>query len=122
LYGYSQDLLGGKELSVFNLSDTINTHEANTTSKHEVVFIDDQVTDYLDLISDVSSNVHVVVLDSSKDSIDQISSYMETQNNVDAIHIISHGNTGELILGDKVYTENDLGQYQSDFAKIGQAL
>src|SRR6185295_426310 len=73
--------------------------EAGAAVRNEIVFVDTSVKDYQTLLSDVNPSAHVVLIDGTKDGIQQIADYLATQQNVDAIHIVSHGAEGSLQLG-----------------------
>lgn len=65
----------------------------------EIVFVESSIEDYETLLADVNLNATVVLLDSSRDGIEQIAEYLADRQNVDAIHIVSHGSEGSLQLG-----------------------
>jgi hypothetical protein len=73
---------------------TSSTAEQQT---HEIVFVDTGVDHYQALVDDLlnsadtSRNIEVVLLDSERDGIDQMSETLQGLDNLDAIHIISHG-------------------------------
>src|SRR4028118_502952 len=64
-----------------------------------LVFIDSKVEDYQSLISGVSPNAEVIILDETLDGIEQITERLATKQNIEAIHIISHGSPGSVQLG-----------------------
>ncbi|MBT8445690.1 MAG: DUF4347 domain-containing protein, partial [Gammaproteobacteria bacterium] len=72
----------------------------------ELVFVDTGVEDYQALIDDILANgddgrvVDVVLLDSGRDGIAQISETLADYRDLDAVHLISHGADGEVALGD----------------------
>ena len=49
---------------------------------------------------------------------------LEALKGIDAVHVISHGVEGGLILGGQVYTASMVGSphYASDMARIGRAM
>ena len=55
-----------------------------------LVFIDSNVEDYQSLISGVSPNAEVIILDETLNGIEQITDRLATKQNIEAIHIISH--------------------------------
>ena len=70
-----------------------------TTASQEIVFVDPNVPDYQTLLNGIHQGTKVVVLDAKQDGIAQISAVLAEQENVSAIHIISHGGPGSLQLG-----------------------
>ncbi|MEG4243035.1 DUF4347 domain-containing protein, partial [Microcoleus sp. Pol10_D6] len=82
-----------------------------------LVFIDSGVEDYESITAGVLPGQQVVILDSTKNGIEQITSEMEkyasTNGAVDSVHIISHGNSGSLQLGSATLNADNLSQYES---------
>ena len=68
-----------------------------------LVFIDSGVEDYESIAAGVLPRQQVVILDRTKNGIEQISSeiekYASTNGAIDSVHIISHGHSGSLQLG-----------------------
>lgn len=98
------------------------TPTGTTDNRQEVVFIDNQVKDYQQLISGLKPGSEVVVLDGSKDGLQQIADYLSGRSGIDAIHIISHGDVGKVQLGNSWLDSNDLGNRGATLSAIGQAL
>jgi VCBS repeat-containing protein len=79
--------------------------ETVVSSRQELVFIDSNTPDYQLLIDDLLANnnedrtINLVLLDSSKNGIQQISDALANYNGLDAVHIISHGSDGTVQLG-----------------------
>src|SRR5688572_7887816 len=91
--------------------------------RNEVVFVDSTIQGHEALIAGLSPNAKVVMLDPTRDALDQIADYMDGQRNVDAIHLISHGSAGNLILAGQTYSADRLSQeYGTDLARIGHAM
>jgi len=72
---------------------------------HELVFIDTDTPDYQQLVDDLLANqdesrrIGVVLLDNSRDGIEQVTDILAKFQNLDAVHIISHGSDGAIDLG-----------------------
>ena len=98
------------------------TPTGTTDNRQEVVFIDNQVKDYQQLISGLKPGSEVVVLDGSKDGLQQISDYLSGRSDIDAVHIISHGDVGKVQLGDSWLDSNNLASRSATLSAIGQAL
>ncbi len=95
---------------------------ANLTS-HEIIFIDAIVADLQQYITD-HPNADVVLLDSTKDALDQIAATLSGRTDISAIHILSHGASGELQIGNGILNLQNLtsGSHASDLAIIKSAL
>ncbi|MCU9950564.1 DUF4347 domain-containing protein, partial [Pseudomonas sp. PDM13] len=104
-------------------TDTLAATPTGTTdNRQEVVFIDNQVKDYQQLISGLKPGTEVVVLDGSKDGLQQIADYLNGRSGIDAIHIISHGDVGKVQLGNDWLDSSDLASRSTTLNAIGQAL
>ncbi|MES2356469.1 MAG: DUF4347 domain-containing protein [Pseudomonadota bacterium] len=96
--------------------------------RHEIVFIDMAVSGYEQLAISVRNDtsatrsVEVMIIDTQQDGIAQITAALSTHQNVDAIHIISHGDPGEIQIGDtRLNSQNLLGNAVS-ISTWGNAL
>ena len=73
--------------------------------RNELVIIDSRAPNYQQLHNDLikaqqeGRNIHVLVLDAHRDGIEQINEALESHNKLDALHIVSHGDDGQLQLG-----------------------
>ncbi len=91
--------------------------------RRELVFIDTSVNDYQTLMAGISSNAEVILLDSTRDGLEQIAAILQDYTDIDAIHLISHGNQGELRLGTGTLTvESMTNEYANELSIINQAL
>ncbi|HLF97304.1 MAG TPA: DUF4347 domain-containing protein [Methylococcaceae bacterium] len=111
-------------------------------TRRELVFLDTALAGWEILLAGFGSDVEVVLLDPTQDGLEQIAAYLssrssdpesplppgeglgegETPTTYDAIHIYSHGSSGELQLGSLTLTQDNLDQYQTELAVIGSAL
>ena len=93
-----------------------------------MVFVDESVDDYQQLIDDIESQLEkgrrfsVVSLDSDRDGIAQISDYLNQQQDVAAVHIFSHGANGEVFLGNGRLNSTSLDGYAEAIEGWQQAL
>jgi hypothetical protein len=92
--------------------------------RKEIVFIDAGVQDVQTLLAGINNPAaRVVLLDPTRDALDQMADYLDGQSGIDAVHIISHGSAGNLILSGQTYSADRLSQqYSTDLARIGHAL
>ena len=86
-----------------NLSNLAESSQIQV-ARREIVFVDTSVDHWETLVSDIEAaagknKLDVVLIDASRDGIDQISATLASRDDLDAIHIISHGSAGTLQLG-----------------------
>jgi Ca2+-binding RTX toxin-like protein len=87
-----------------------------------IAFIDPRVLNYLDLLANLEPSVEVVILDVSRDGLAQIAEFVGGQTGIEALHIISHGSDGNLLIGDSGVSMASLDDHRADLATIGAAL
>ncbi|NIE74160.1 DUF4347 domain-containing protein [Pantoea sp. Ap-967] len=92
------------------------------SERHEVVFIDGQVANVEQLVAGLGNNAEVVVLDPNKDGLQQMADYLKGRENLDAIHLLSHGADGTVQLGNVWLASNNLAQHSEALQSIGAAL
>ncbi len=89
--------------------------------QRSLVLIDSGVEDYESIAARVLPEQQVVILDSTKNGIEQITSelekYASTNGAIDSVHIISHGNSGSLQLGNTALDSDNIEQYKSQLEK-----
>ncbi|MFJ5479208.1 putative Ig domain-containing protein [Pectobacterium carotovorum] len=103
-------------------TDVVVQAVAGETIRKEAVFIDTALTDYQTLVNSVPTGVDVFLLDSSKDGLSQLAAWAETHEGYDAIHILSHGNEGQVRLGNLTLDSATAEARSADLAKLGTAL
>ncbi len=87
-----------------------------------VVIVDTQVADYLSLLTGVSPNAEVILLNPHQDGITQITQALGRDRNIQSLHILSHGNSGCLVLGNTQLTLDKIESYGSQFRQWRTAL
>lgn len=95
---------------------------SNDTAPNEIVFVDTSVADWQTLAGNVRPGAKVVLIDPTSDGLAQIEAALQGGVKVDAIHILSHGEEGTLLLGSGHYTAGNLGEHAAALAAIGGAL
>ncbi|MGZ3184522.1 MAG: DUF4347 domain-containing protein, partial [Telluria sp.] len=89
---------------------------------HELMIVDDGVDNWQALVSAARPGLEVVVLDHTRDGLAQIESVLQNHGPLDAIHIFSHGASGELTLGSTNITSANLDSVRAQLAEIGAHL
>ncbi|MEL7408396.1 MAG: DUF4347 domain-containing protein, partial [Cyanobacteria bacterium J06558_2] len=86
--------------------------------------IDANIDDYQSLIpqSNHDNHTEVIILDSSRDGIRQITESLTNYSQVNSIQIVSHGQTGNLQLGSANLNLQNLNSYAADLAVWSKSL
>ena len=82
-------------------------------SVSEILFVDSGVDGYDKLIDDFDRNVEIIIIPEDENGIDFITSVLESRENLTGVHIFSHGNDGEITLGNTVLNEANVAEHQS---------
>jgi len=99
--------------------------QSEVQSRHELVFIDSGVAGYQDLAKEILSNnsaarsIQVIIIDAGKDGVNQITDALSNYKNLDAIHIVSHGDPGEIQIGSTRLNGDNLLTNAVDVSKWG---
>lgn len=91
-------------------------------SRNEIVIIDKGVEDYQKLANHLSRKATVLVISDEADGVKQITQFLANKQNIDAIHIISHGNIGEVQLGKEAVNQQNISNYANDLKSWGKSL
>ncbi len=112
------------EPQVEDATDTSLAPEAvaPTQTRQEVVFVDTQVQDYQTLIDGLGEDAQVHLIDSNSNGLEQIAAALQGQTGLDAIHVYSHGDVGQLNLGSLTLDSANIGEYSDLLAQIGESL
>ena len=85
-------------------------------------FIDGGLPDLDALIGALPAGAHWFVLDPTRDGVVQMAEQAEGFSGLVAIHVLSHGASGELSLGNAILDRTTLDDYADELATIGRAL
>ncbi|MEQ1661568.1 MAG: cadherin-like domain-containing protein [Thiobacillus sp.] len=105
--------------------------DSTTQAEHarlEVVFIDLRVQGYDKILADIQSqntdghSIEVVLLDAERDGVVQIGEFLSQRQDIDAVHLISHGSAGSVQLGAGELNFDSLLQNASSIKQWGNAL
>ncbi len=97
---------------------------AKDDGKKEVVLVDTSLANYKTLEAGIREGVGIVEFDGNKNGLAQIALWAANEGGYDAIHIMSHGSEGAVILGTAQLTEASLSNAttQAELAQLGRAL
>lgn len=92
-------------------------------AQESLVFIDPHLEDYQSLVAGISPSAKVVVLDPSKDGIEQITRELSNYNHVvSKVEILSHGASGHLQLGQTSLDSAAVDLYSQQLQSWAEAL
>ena len=98
------------------------TTQSDSILRHEIAFVDTGAKDYQLLVNDLLANqsdnkhIEVILLDSNRNGIDQITEVLAEYQNFDAVHIVSHGTDSAVKLGDSWLDQNNLDNYSDEIS------
>ena len=92
-----------------NLFPTLNPSNRPT----QLVVIDSSVEDYATLLEGLDKSATVLHLDAAADGVLQINAALQQLQNLESIHLISHGDSGEIQLGATQLNADTLVDYRS---------
>ncbi|WP_332962526.1 DUF4347 domain-containing protein, partial [Microcoleus sp. ARI1-A5] len=88
----------------------------------QIIFIDSNVSDYQTLLGGADPQAEIVILDVNRSGIEQITETLAAKQNVEAVHIISHGSAGSVQLGSDILNGESLESFSSQIQKWRKAL
>ncbi|MEG4517150.1 DUF4347 domain-containing protein, partial [Microcoleus sp. AT9_A5] len=77
-----------------------------------IVFVDSAVEDWLSLAVGVKAGMEVILVDRTRDGIEQIAEALQSRKGIESVHIISHGDSGSLQLGQTIVNSDNLETYR----------
>ena len=95
---------------------------SDTTASQPIVFILDNVADYQSTADGLYANYEVHILSADGDALAQMVALLDGRTGLDAIHLISHGDSGVLDLGTLSLSSENLADYSDALAALGAAL
>jgi hypothetical protein len=103
--------------------DTTNNLNSNDLhDKENLLFIDSSIDNYQSLSDVAAPNSEVIILNSARNQIEEISKKLTQYQNLASIQIVSHGQSGSIQLGDSQLNLNTLHFYDNLIKDWGNAL
>jgi|GEM_PF-5040054 len=97
-----------------------------STSGAEIVFIDGSVENLAQLLNDHAlldrDGVDIILLDPEQDGVEQITNALQDRSGLDAVHFVTHGNSGEVQLGNSSLNSLNLEAHAGQVAQWGDSL
>lgn len=91
-------------------------------SKHaEVIIIDKSLTNYQELARE-SGNAQVILVENTDTGFSQLNRDLRKLGTVKRLHILTHGTSGNFVLGRQQLNENNINQFKSFWTEIARSL
>ncbi|OKH52129.1 hypothetical protein NIES2101_15960 [Calothrix sp. HK-06] len=87
-----------------------------------LAFIDTSVKNYQSLVDGINPGTEVHVLNASEDAISQITKTLLAREGISSLHIISHGQAGELNFASGIINSSNISNYAAALKSWSQAL
>ena len=91
-------------------------------ARREVAFVDTQVEDYQTLVASMADGVEIFLIDAGSNGLEQMLAHLQGQSGIDAIHVYSHGDVGQLTLGSLTLDAGNLSENANLLAQLGETL
>ena len=102
-------------------AEILSESDLSIASK-SLVIVDTSVSDYETLIASFGENVEVKLIDPGSGGVEQITDILSNYENLDAVHIISEGGEGHLVLGSDVVWDSNVKQFSDQFESWNNSL
>uniref|UniRef100_UPI0026256DE2 DUF4347 domain-containing protein n=1 Tax=Acaryochloris sp. IP29b_bin.148 TaxID=2969218 RepID=UPI0026256DE2 len=76
-----------------------------------LVVLDANVEDYSDLAADLTARADVLVLSPERDGVEQITAALEQRDRITELHLVSHGSSGRLQIGNTQLSLETIDSY-----------
>ncbi len=102
---------------------TLSADMPSPADVSEIVFIDQGVDHWESLAEQIRTDHALLIeIDSGVDGISQISHSLQKFSNISAIHLVSHGAAGEIVLGNSVLSLDTLNARSAEIAQWNLSL
>ena len=95
---------------------------SDNSSRREVAIVDTQLEDYQGLIDGLDAEVEVYLIDGDSNGLEQILALLEGEEGIDALHLYSHGSSGEIQLGSLTLSADTLDDNSELLGQLGELL
>ncbi|WP_395406580.1 Ig-like domain-containing protein [Pseudoduganella sp. UC29_106] len=127
-----QDYLTAHQLTAASINVISPSTGMDGLFTPRVVFVDPSVADYQTIIAALPANTTAVVLDATRDGVQQIRDYLahntgqvgaiDIITDIASLDVVSHGSPGEIMLGSTVLNSASVASYSTQLAEIGSHL
>ncbi|MGB7329593.1 MAG: DUF4347 domain-containing protein, partial [Rubripirellula sp.] len=93
-----------------------------STASRQLVLVDSSVPDLDSMLAGIDASSEIVLLSPDKSGVEQVTRILAGRQDLQSVHIISHGSSGALQLGNSVVTEATLVEQQSAIRQWSRSL
>jgi VCBS repeat-containing protein len=95
---------------------------ADNHKPKEIAFVDAKLDGYDTIVKNIDPNITIYKVDANTDGIEYIADIIKSHDNLDAIHILGHGNSANIILGDANLNSDTIAKYKDELTSIKDSL
>ena len=112
-----------EELDQASISVPAEQNSVIQEKNTEILIIDTSVDNYEDLIASLDKpSLEIHFLDANDDGVKQISQILENYDNLDSLHIVSHGEAGVLQLGNSELSSSTFSSYTDSISTWSESF
>ncbi len=98
------------------------TGGGSVDAAHVLLVIDPRISNYQEILAGVTPGAQILVLDPTRDGIDQISAWLADHSGIKSMQILSHGTPGQITIGGTVLTSEEISARSADLAGWSASL
>jgi hypothetical protein len=110
------------EAEVFPAPEVSGLNLGAVDTRQEIIFVDTSVENYQSLLNDINPQAEVVLVNSDQDGLQVIADTLAERSDIDAVHILSHGEAGKIHLGNDWIDGADVASHADLLAAVGESL
>lgn len=100
-----------------------STAKENSVEKNSIAFVDKNLKDVDTIVEDLEdTGLEVKLIDEKSDSVQQLLDGLENNKIYDEIHIYSHGDKGQITLGNITLSSENISEYEQKFKELSSSL
>ena len=114
---------GGAQAGIGSYSGYIGSRQGSSFAPaRQMVVVDPQVEDYQSLLAALPDDIEVVLLSGTGDGVREMADALAGRDNLEAVHILSHGEAGRVLLGEAELSSATLEAHGEALRIISGAL
>ena len=102
--------------------EVLNEEEKENIHSNELIVIDSSVQDYQNLLSLLPADAIILFVEENENGIQKITEFLSDHNDLSAIHIVSHGDNAEFLLGNEELNKNTINNYKEQLSSWAKSF